>query len=376
MKEDSKRGFVVHGVPAKGCLYCVKGEKLVLFITGLCGQKCFYCPVSEQKFGNDATYANEWQIKNKEELVEEVKLTDARGAGITGGDPLVELDKTCEYIKFLKNKFGEKFHIHLYTPFQLVTENSMSKLYEAGLDEIRFHPNIDNNTGWDKIKFANKYAWDVGLEIPCLPNKEKETKKMIDFFADKIKFINLNELECSDTTIKHYNLDEYKTKDDSSYGIENSKETAIEIIKYVEKKHPDVTAYFCSAYLKDKTQMGKRILKRAQNVAKNYDIITEEGMLIRACAYLEELKPGINYRENLSKVNKKEIIIKLEEAKKIIYKKLNIKQIDLDEDKLRLTFSSRKAKGLAEKIKMLGLAVAIVEEYPTKDATEIEIEFL
>ena len=34
----------------KGCQMCVKGQKLVLFVTGLCPRKCFYCPISEKKY--------------------------------------------------------------------------------------------------------------------------------------------------------------------------------------------------------------------------------------------------------------------------------------------------------------------------------------
>jgi len=39
------------GVLPKGCQQCVKGEKLVLFVTGICPRKCYFCPVSDEKYG-------------------------------------------------------------------------------------------------------------------------------------------------------------------------------------------------------------------------------------------------------------------------------------------------------------------------------------
>lgn len=375
MNEDQTKGFAYCGKPAKGCRYCVKGEKLVLFITGLCSQRCFYCPISELKFGKDVIFANEWKIENDEDLLEEMRLMDAKGAGITGGDPLVTMNKTCKYIKLLKEKMGKDFHIHLYTPLKFVTEDNLKRLHEAGLDEIRFHPNIDDDKEWEKITEATKLKWDVGIEIPCLPDKEVKIKRLIKNFAEKIKFINLNELEFSDTSIKHYNLKDYELKNEQSYAAKSSEELAKKLIKYTEEKELDISVYYCSAKLKDKTQMGNRIKRRAKKVTKPYDIVTPEGMLIRGVIYLEELKPGFSYREKLAKADKAKILKKLaEEAEKV--KKLGVKEIDIDNEKLRLLLPRREVKKNCKKIKRIGLAPAIVEEYPTKDSIEVEIELL
>ena len=69
----------------KGCQLCVKGEKLVLFITGLCPRNCFYCPISDQKYKKDVIYADEWLVKKEEEIIEEARLIGAKGAGIKAG---------------------------------------------------------------------------------------------------------------------------------------------------------------------------------------------------------------------------------------------------------------------------------------------------
>jgi pyruvate formate-lyase activating enzyme-like uncharacterized protein len=55
------------------------------------------------------------------------------------------------WIRLLKQEFGSDFHIHLYTPLNLVTAERLQQLHEAGLDEIRFHPNLEDDRWWDRV---------------------------------------------------------------------------------------------------------------------------------------------------------------------------------------------------------------------------------
>lgn len=369
------------GKLAKGCELCVQGRKLVLFITGLCGQRCFYCPVSEHKFGSDVVYANEWKVADPsrpEELIKEARLTEAKGAGITGGDPLVKVDRCCEYIRLLKQAFGKSFHIHLYTPLKLVTQERLRKLAEAGLDEIRFHPDLDDDSLWHRLEWAKAYDWDVGVEIPAIPGYEDRTRKLIDFLAGKIGFLNLNELELSDTQARHYKLDVlgYKPKDDVSYGVKGSKEMALKMLAYAHAK--GIPGHFCTAKLKDAVQMRKRIQLRAKHARLPFDIALSEGTLLRGCAYLPELTPGMSYREKLQKADKAAMLHKLEEARERVIKalKLDGNDVALDSDKLRMILPQELVKRHAAKLKKLKLAPAIVEEYPTADALEVEVDLL
>ena len=174
------------GKLTKGCEQCVLGRKLVIFVTGRCAQRCWYCPVSEHKYGKDDAYANEWKIENPAEpyeLIREAELTGAKGAGITGGDPLANIDRCVQYIKVLKERFVKNFHIHLYTPLQLLTKERLDKLYNPGLDEIRLHPNLDYKTLWPRLELAGKYPWKKGIEIPAIPGYEQKTKELVDFAA-------------------------------------------------------------------------------------------------------------------------------------------------------------------------------------------------
>ena len=175
----------------EGCQACVKGEKLVLFTTGLCPRRCYFCPVSDEKFNHDITFANERRVESPQDIITEAQLMDAKGAGITGGDPLMKLDRTLTAIKDLKHKFGASFHIHLYTSLNMITEKNLQQLFNAGLDEIRFHLDLESKQFWPKLTLARQFPWKIGVEIPMIPTKEAEIKELMAFIQDKINLVFL-----------------------------------------------------------------------------------------------------------------------------------------------------------------------------------------
>lgn len=347
------------GKLAKGCQLCVKGSKLVLFITGLCPRSCDYCPISDKKYKNDVVYADEWPTKKISDIIMEAKLINADGAGITGGDPLCKLNRTVGYIKALKRRFGKKFHVHLYTSFDLVSKDKLKKLFNAGLDEIRFHADIDNNKFWSKIDLVNNFGWDVGIEIPVIPTKFVQTKDLIDFFAGKIDFLNLNELEVADNSFSKIGSQGFKQRDKLSYGIFGSEEMALKLLSYVSKNYGGLNVHYCTAKLKDKVQLSNRIKRRAGSVAKSFDVINEDGTLFRGAVY-----PGKN-------TNLKNLLVKLK-------KDFNIPNelIVFDKFRNRILIASWIVDELKDDIKKWGFMPALVEEFPTWDCLKISVDFL
>ena len=362
---------------AKGCEFCIKGEKLVLFITGECDNRCFYCPVSEKKFGKDLIFANEKKVESFIEVLNEINLTQARGAGITGGDPLKKIERTVDYIKKLKSFYGKEFHIHLYTPLTLVNNKTLKMLYEAGLDEIRFHPNIFDKTLWHRMHEAKKFDWSIGIEIPVIPNKENEIKELMLYSKNIIEFINLNELELSDTMVKHYKLRDlgYKPKHELSYGVKGSQELAIKLIDWAKNQNLPYKVYYCSAKLKDNVQLKNRLKRRAKNVALPWEISTEEGTLIRGVIYAKGYEPSQNYIEKIKKIKDRKALKEYEKAIASL-QKIGLDTFYYDHFKKRLLVPLDFLEEHSEKIKKLGFIGAIVEEYPTEDGLEIEIQFL
>ena len=100
-----------------GCQLCREGAKLVLYLTGECQSHCFYCPVSRDRMYVDRTFANEREVRpgEIEPVLEEARLMKAKGAGITGGDPMTKPQRVIDYCTALKKEFGPNFHTHMYT---------------------------------------------------------------------------------------------------------------------------------------------------------------------------------------------------------------------------------------------------------------------
>lgn len=274
------------GPLATGCEHCLEGSKMVLFVTGLCGTGCFYCPVSLEKKDRDVIYADEMPVSDHGDIIEEAVSIGATGTGITGGDPLLKMDRTLEAIGLLKNRFGKDHHIHLYT--STMDPEKVAALRDAGLDEIRFHPPADL---WDRMDetplrvIAGIGGIDVGIEVPALPNHEKRLEALLDFCDSAgVKFVNLNELEFSEGNWNVMGGEGYGVIDDVSSAVRGSAEAAADVMK-VRRKTP---VHFCSSAFKDGVQLRRRLIRRAERVAEEYDIVTEDGTIIRGLLYADD----------------------------------------------------------------------------------------
>jgi pyruvate formate-lyase activating enzyme-like uncharacterized protein len=272
METDNSGSF--YNFLPEGCRQCYKGAKMVLFVTGICGKNCFYCPVSNQRRERDITFSNERRVNRDEDLLEEAISMDALGTGITGGEPLLRLDRVIHYIKLLKNKFGKSHHIHLYTALA-PNKGVLESLKKAGLDEIRFHPPQNLLPGVDKTYYrislteAHKLGLSVGIEIPSIAC---DLRGVISLLKEVDGFLNLNELEFSETNYSQLKTRGYVTVDDTSSAALGSREVA-EALDY-DKLH------FCSSRFKDAIQLRERFKRIAKISARYFDEITDDGTLV------------------------------------------------------------------------------------------------
>ena len=279
----------------EGCIQCQMGSKLVLFITGNCHWQCDYCPLSETRRDIDWMFANERRCNSFKEVIEEAKAMNATGAGITGGDPLMAIERTMEGIKSLKSEFGKSFHIHMYTSIPFNPELA-SDFARAGLDEIRFHfLNLNSKRYFETIEACHNAGIVTGVEIPCEPDKEDILFSLIDELRDfKISFINLNELEITVGNHDNMELRGFNLSTEITAGAAGSSELALKLksrIMAAEEGIPDPIdskmrkSYgyhlkFCTAVYKDAGQLRRRFLRRGEANISPHEVLTEDGTLI------------------------------------------------------------------------------------------------
>jgi pyruvate formate-lyase activating enzyme-like uncharacterized protein len=345
------------------CRMCAKGSKMVILITGLCSAKCFYCPLSFEKGGRDRIFADEWELDNERDthaLIREAESIDAAGAGITGGDPLVVWKRVKTYIALLKKTFGDSFHIHLYTS-ALYNADHLRDLVSVGLDEVRFHPrpntwgHMDTSPIKTTIQTMVDSPVDVAIEIPVLPEMKKEILSLITW-ADKhaVRWVNLNELEFSERNCEAFRKRGYTVKNDVSAAVHGSQETALQLLKLVQHKDLSIGVHYCSVSFKDGVQLKNRIKRRANHVAKPYDVITKDGTLLK----------GVIYPSNHS-------LRHLERLLKNTYR-IPAHLLFLDTEKKRIELAPWLLENIARKLPKDSYSCYLLEEYPTADRLEVE----
>lgn len=338
--------YCINGI-AKGCKQCVKGRKLVLFITGKCSRKCPYCSLSKRRKNKDVVWANERLCRNEKEIIKETLESRAAGAGITGGDPLLFFNRTIKYALALKKRFGKNFHIHIYLPTKLVTREKLEKLSKV-VDEVRFHPSFliyekSVLPDIEKIKIAKEFFKKscIGVELPIIPDKKKEIFDFILKIQNDAGFVNLNEFEISDTNFK-YVIKKYNLKK-GGYIISGSKEAGLWIFGQAEKKKLKLRIHLCTAELKNLYQYKNRL--KLHNIFP-YGKRTSDGTVIYLAVYSGKNHWG-RFKKRFSR----------------------FKNLYFDEKKKRAIFSQNLARKFLTSIK-----IERVEEFPTWDGVEVERE--
>lgn len=344
------------GALSEACTQCAEGRKMVLFVTGLCRFRCFYCPVSGRRNQIDQPYANERPVFGDEDVLAEARAMDASGTGITGGDPLGVIDRTEHYVRLLRSTFGPGHHLHLYT--HEPNAEKLQRLARAGLNEFRLHiPHYlwgtlhGGGSAYRRVlEEAPRWGIRRGVEIPVLPDKEAELERLLDALDGiGVDFVNLNELEFSETNEELLHDRAYSLDPRNGWGVLGSRAVAERVVRRSTRRVP---VHYCSSRFKDGVQLKQRLLRRAEHSAPPFAERTADGTVVLGVI---EIPSGVALRPAVGRIARR---LRLGAAAYRL--DAGRRRVELAPDRLR--------RGAAR----LPFPAFEVEEYPTADALEVE----
>ena len=346
------------GELSPACSQCAEGRKMVLFVTGLCRFRCFYCPVSPTRNQLDVVYANERRVSRDEDVLEEARAIGAAGTGITGGDPLGVVDRVEHYVRLLKGTFGPSHNIHLYT--HEPNAEKLRRLARAGLDEFRLHiphylwGSLQGSGGAYRRVLEEAGSWGIrrGVEVPVLPEKEAELRRLLRTLEGiGVDFVNLNELEFSETNEALMLARGYRSHGGDDWGVEGSREVARRVVRDVPLRVP---VHYCSSRFKDGVQLRQRLLRRAERMAPPFARPTPDGTIVLGVVEADGQSDLGGWARRLRR------------------------QLGVGEGRYRLDAARRWLE--VDPVRLRRLAGRLrapafeVERYPTEDALEVERE--
>jgi hypothetical protein len=118
---------------------------------------------------------------------------------------------------------------------------------------------------------ASKLGISTGIEIPSIA---ADYTGILSLLEEVDGFLNLNELEFSETNADELKLRGHELVDDISSGVVGSSDVA-------ESLHGG-KLHFCSSAFKDAVQLRERFKRIARRCARDFDEVTDDGTLVYA----------------------------------------------------------------------------------------------
>lgn len=266
---------------SKACVECTGVNGSETFSTTFkCHRNCYFCfNFNLADYDKYVQCGCPWE----QELAAAHEATGGKLAviGLTGGEPLLNLDDSIAFLK----RAGELFpnaHKRMYTSGDLLTPDGAKRLAQAGLDEIRFSikqddPNQLRETVLDNMKMAASYIKDVVVEMPIVPGTKEVMKDWMRRFAQNgIKGMNLlefcfpfhswEEFDKRGFTLKNPPFDEmFDYGYSGGLAVAGSEELALELMVWALDEGLGFGLHYCSLENKHRSEI-RQMNEPARNV--------------------------------------------------------------------------------------------------------------
>jgi pyruvate formate-lyase activating enzyme-like uncharacterized protein len=129
------------------------------------------------------------------------------------------------------------------------------------------------------IEACAEHGIEVGVELPCEPDKEEQLLALLDDLATvPVSFLNLNELEITvgnqeNMDVRGFNL---------SGGITAAAEGSAQLALRLKEAATDMPYHlkFCTAKYKDAGQLRNRFKRRGQATLRPYEVLSDDDTVL------------------------------------------------------------------------------------------------
>ncbi len=264
-----------------GCVLCAEGAWSCLFINGKCNCRCFYCPTPQDEIGVPMT--NTLAFPRVDDYTAYLERFGFTGVSISGGEPLLTLQTTMEYVTALKKRFGEKIYLWLYTNGTLAGDDTLRRLRDLGLDEIRFDIGA---TRYD-LEHARRAVGlipRVTVEIPVVPEDAALLEQRLHAMQDLgIDHLNLHQLRLTPHNRHALVRRGYTFLHGEKVTVLESELAALRLIAYAHDNGVGLGVNYCSFVYKNRFQKAAARRRSAACIARPWEDITPSGYIRQLC---------------------------------------------------------------------------------------------
>ncbi|WP_321373704.1 radical SAM protein [uncultured Draconibacterium sp.] len=264
---------------SNGCKLCGLGQWSCLFITGKCNAACFYCPAPQQEDHLPTT--QNLSFANPAAFAEYVNHFQFKGVSFSGGEPLLQFDRTLDYLKQVRRKCNPETYVWMYTNGILAETQKFRKLAAAGINEVRFDIGA-TAFRLDKIAAAKGIVPVITIEIPAVPEELERLKKLLpEMVKAGVSNLNLHQLRLTQHNVKQLSKHNYNYIHAEQPVVLESELAALELIAYAHDHSIDIGINYCSFHFKNRFQKAGFRNKIAIALADDEDVLTQNGYIRR-----------------------------------------------------------------------------------------------
>lgn len=258
-----------------GCRTCAAGGWSCLFINGRCNASCFYCPAPQDE--SDGPQTNGIPFATPEDYAEYVAQFGFSGASISGGEPLLTLERTLSYLAAVRRRCGDAVHLWMYTNGTLLTREIAGELRDAGLGEIRFDIGA-TNYDLGKLRLAVGVIPTVTVEIPAVPEEEALLRvKLVKMAAVGVQHLNLHQMRLTPHNFRHLAVRAYTFVHGERVTVLESELAALRLVRYAIEQGIDLPLNYCSFPYKRRFQHAAARRRGIPFIQAAHEAVTEAG---------------------------------------------------------------------------------------------------